>query len=533
MRLFGMALALAGASLAGVARAGTTTNVDLSLDECIKIALEHNFDVKIHRLNPDLARLTLRGAYGAYDPNFSISGEHDFSQSPGGYDAQGRPYAGTAADVNQGNASFSGLLPWGMTYTLGASMSDTWGVYPPGAAPDYLHPYVVTNSFLDLNGNHEVLFLATNYQTKVVQQPFATTANQQALQLRQPLLKNFWIDNTRLQIILDKKSLRNSELDFRGQVMNTIFAVESAYYNLIFSRDNVGVQKKALELAERLLAENKKRVEVGALAPLDEKQAESQVASSQAAVLSAESDRNTQERRLKSLLSDDYTQWLNATLKPSESLLAIPETFNLQESWRKGLTLRPDLLQQKLSLEKQGFIVKYQRNQLYPQLDLYGSYGYQGASAGITTTLDQIGGRDNPFWTVGSQLTMPLGNTAARNNYRAARVTKDQIVLQLKQLQHNILITIENDVDVARTALLRSTATREARLYAAAALDAEQKKLDNGKSTSFVVLQLQSNLTTAQSAEIRALADYNIALAQLAVDEGTTLERRHTAIDVH
>ena len=534
MRRFGIYLAGATAALALPVLADTTTNRTLSLEDCVQIALQHNLDVQIHRLNPDISRLTLRAVYGAYDVNFTMSGEHDYSQSPGGVDAQGRAYSGTLNESDSGSIGFSGLLPWGLSYSLGGTLSDTWGVYPPATVANTNAPYVVTNTFATPGGGAPISFLTTNYATEKVQQPFANFSSRiGVLQLRQPLLKNFWIDNTRLQIILDKKSLKGSELDFRNQVMSTVFQVEQAYYNLIYAADNVGVQRLALELAERLMAENKKRVEVGALAPLDEKQAESQVASSQAAVLSAEGDRDTQQRRLKSLLSDDYSTWRDATIKPTEPLLAIPETFDLRESWRRGLTLRPDLLQQKLTLEKQGYIVKYQQNQLYPQLDITGTYGYAGSGADSGMAFDQIRGQNNPFWTVGGQMTVPLGNTAARHNYRAAKVTKDQIALQLKQLQQNILITIENDVAVARTALLRAKATREARLYAAAALDAEQKKLDNGKSTSFVVLQLQSNLTSAQSAEIRALADYNIALAQLALDEGTTLERRHVALEVH
>jgi outer membrane protein TolC len=68
-------------------------------------------------------------------------------------------------------------------------------------------------------------------------------------------------------------------------------------------------------------------------------------------------------------------------------------------------------------------------------------------------------------------------------------------------------------------------ATRAAREYAADALAAEQKKLENGKSTTYTVLQMQRDLTTARGNEIRALAVYNKALAQLSLDEGTTLGR--------
>jgi outer membrane protein TolC len=104
--------------------------------------------------------------------------------------------------------------------------------------------------------------------------------------------------------------------------------------------------------------------------------------------------------------------------------------------------------------------------------------------------------------------------------------------MQLKQLEQNVLIQIENDIAVANTRFQQVDATREARIYAEAALDAEQKKLESGKSTSFVVLQLTKDLTTARSTEISALASYNNALAQLALDEGDTLERRHVSLEI-
>jgi len=166
-------------------------------------------------------------------------------------------------------------------------------------------------------------------------------------------------------------------------------------------------------------------------------------------------------------------------------------------------------------------------------MDVVGSAGYNASSTvSFDNAMTQLGGRDNPYWMIGGQMTFPLGNINARNTYKAAKLTREQIVLQLKQLQQNILIQIEDAIETAKTALQRAAATREARIYAGAALDAEQKKLENGKSTSFQVLQLQRDLTTARSTEIRALADYNIALANLAVNEGTTLERRHVKLDV-
>jgi outer membrane protein TolC len=104
-------------------------------------------------------------------------------------------------------------------------------------------------------------------------------------------------------------------------------------------------------------------------------------------------------------------------------------------------------------------------------------------------------------------------------------------VLQLKQLEQNIMVQIAVSVEQAKTRFAQVDATRQSRLFAEAALEAEQKKLDNGRSTSFVVVQLQRDLTTARLAELAAVSQYNQALAQLALNEGTTLERDHLSLE--
>ncbi len=502
MKLIEFIAAFAGAAITLGARAEAPQTRALSLEDCIQIAVQHNLDVQIIRTSPELAQFTLSGTYGSYDPLFRLSGAHTYNLAPGGFDQQGRVFEGTESKINSFGSGISGLLPWGLNYDLGLTMADRFGTLPGSG-------------------------------TNASRIPFETTSGEAgALTLRQPLLKNFWIDSTRLQIYLNKQNVKISELDVRLQIINTVTDVEAAYFDLIHAQESVKVQQQAMELAERLVAENRRRVEVGALAPLDSKQAESQAASSRADLLAAQSARGTLERVLKNLLSDNYSEWANVIVQPTDALLAVPQQFSLQESWRRGLEQRPDLLQARLNLEKQGYVVKYQKNQLYPQLDLVGSYGYAASSAEFSGAFSQISSADNPFYSVGAQLTFPLGNIGARNSYKSAKLTKEQIGLQLKQLQQATLIKIENAMAVAETSLQRVTATREARLYSESALEAEQTKLEKGKSTTFVVLQLQKDLTSARSAEIRALADYNIALARLAQNEGSTLDRRHMTMHV-
>ncbi len=390
-----------------------------------------------------------------------------------------------------------GLLPWGLSYNLSGNIADSYGDQAAVIANTNKPLFIVTNTFYDLNANRPVTFLSTNYESAQVRAPFENTFGSAGFaQLRQPLLKNFWIDNNRLQIFLDRQSLKSSELDVKLQIMTTVFQVEQAYYNLVAAQESIKVQQKALELAERQVSENKKRVEVGTMAPLDEKQAESQAAQSRADLLNALGTEETAQRALKNLLSDDYSKWKDIGIQPTLKLIALPQKFNLAESWRLGLSQRPDLIQQRISLENQAHIVRYQKNQLYPELDLVGTYGYNASSKEFSGALDQVARGNFPFWSYGAQMTIPLSQTTARNSYKSAKYTQERITLQLKQIEQNILVVIENDISIANTRFQQVDATREARIYAEAALEAEQKKLESGKSTSFVVLQLTKDLTS-------------------------------------
>jgi outer membrane protein TolC len=248
-------------------------------------------------------------------------------------------------------------------------------------------------------------------------------------------------------------------------------------------------------------------------------------------LIAAQNTYSVDENALKNLLTDNYSKWHDVDIDPTATLEAVRELFDVQDSWSKGMTERPDLQQAKLNLERQGIQLKYDRNQLYPEVDLVGSYGFNGSGDQYHDSFNQMGDGSRPYYSYGGRLSIPLGNVSARNNLKASRATEQQLLLSLKQLEQNVMVDIDNAVKQAQSAWESSEATKQARIYAEAALDAEQKKYAVGKSTTFTVLQLQNSLTSARSDEIRALADYNQALANLAAAEGSTLERQHVDIE--
>jgi len=307
--------------------------------------------------------------------------------------------------------------------------------------------------------------------------------------------------------------------------MTEITTLEQAYYDLIYNRENVIVQQKAVELAARLVMENKKKLEVGTMAPLDLQSAQAQVAQNQAALLLAQSQEGTQERAVKRLITENYTSWAMVELVPTESLSAARPYLNLQDSWSQGLAKRPELIQARLDIDKQGITLKYDKNQLLPELDVFGTFGYNGSGKEFSDALYDVQQRNEQFYTYGGQISLPLSNVGPRNTYHSDKALMEQLVLTYKRLQEGVLIDIDNDIGTVRANYDQVQATKAYREYEEAALDAEQKKLDSGKSTTYTVLQVQRDLTNARGQEIQALDNFNKSLSQLSLHEGTTLER--------
>lgn len=477
----------------------TNTVRTLSLPEAIRLALEHNFDLQIEQYNPLIAEFNLRASYGAYDPVFNFQASQRFDSSEGQFIPQFGITTGSRENWNENySAGFSGVLPYGTTYDLSADLNRT-------------------------SGSSVNFDPATGLQT-TTERPFQYSGTP-TFTLRQPLLRDFWINAARQQILVNKKTLKISETQLNQRIMEIITAVENAYYDLIFARENVKVLEKAAQLADKLRGENKKRVEVGVMARLDEKQAESQFATSQAALLSGQQSLATQQNVLKNLLTDDFTTWEGITIDPADTLTAVPYPVNISESRLRALSDRPELIQLRQEMERQDIILSYQRNQLFPAVDLTGSYGRNALGPHLDSYMDDVYRGDNPVWSGGIIIRVPLTSRTERYRYKASKVEKKRLLLLYKQQEQAIIYQIDDAASLVQSKLQEVEATRAARAFAEEALSAGEKKLESGKSTSFEVLTLQRDLTQARSGEIRALSEYQKAIVQLILREGSTLER--------
>jgi outer membrane protein len=496
----------------------------ISLRECLDSALQHNLDVQIARISPNVVRFQLQASYGAqYDPVFSFGATKTFVDMPPVPDPKkagvDNPYELNTVTLESG---LNGKLTPGLSYNLGGYSSDFFGnttlLSPafdnnnPGVAP-----------FYTVNG---VLYGVASTR------PDQWFQSAVGFNVKQSLLKDFWIDSGRLQIQVNKKNLKISEQGLLMQIMNTVLAVDNAYYDLVYAEENVKVMRKALDFAQELLSGDRQKVSAGTLPPLSEKLAASRVETAQANLFTAEELRDIKRGDLRNLLTDDFVRAPEEVLEPTDGLGETWTTPNRAESLQTAMDKRPDAIQARTELEKQGIIVRYAANQMFPTLDLVGMYGGMGVNdTSRSRSAGDAIGFNNPTYTVGVVLKMPLSNTEARNKHKASKELQQQALLRLKKVEQEIFLQLDNTIKSLAKVYGRIAATRQARIYAEAALDAEKQKFQGGMSTTFLVTEYERNLVTARTAEILAVVDYNKALATLAFNEGTILDKNQIKVE--
>jgi len=359
------------------------------------------------------------------------------------------------------------------------------------------------------------------------------------LNVTQPLLKNFGLDINKTNIYIAQNKLDISDFEFKNKVIEVITEAENVYWDLVFSREDLKVQQKSVQRAQDLERRVKAQVEVGTLAPLEILQAQSEVASREEAVIQARKLIQDNQDNLKNILniSFDSPDGMKE-IQPLDSpkfLVEVPVV--LRESILTALKMRPDYLLKKKELKNKNIQVKFNENQLYPTLDLVASFGLNGISGDVVPSVgSNFGGNfgksiertysgDFSTWEGGLLFKYPFGNRAAKSRLAVSRLETAQLLMDIKDLEKTIVVEVREAARLINTDKKRVQAARVARRLAKEKLIAEEKKFEVGLSTSFNVLEFQTDLAEEQSKELKAVIDFNKSKIKLRKVLATTLEK--------
>jgi outer membrane protein TolC len=364
------------------------------------------------------------------------------------------------------------------------------------------------------------------------------------LSATQPLLKNFGIDNNKRNIYIANNDLDISDFDFESKVIDTITEVENVYWELVFSIEELKVQQKSLQRAQDLEKRIRAQVEVGTVAPLEILQAQAEVASRERLLVQSKDLIQDNEDNLKNLLNINFDSpdGLKKIRPLDNPIIKSKMGLGLKEAIKTALAKRPDYLTRKTQLANDNILAKYNENQVYPTLDLFGSLGLNGISGnavpitsgtvtgtsrfggGYDDTLSNLGSTDYYQWEVGLRMSYPLGNRSAKSRLTASRLQVAQTLLDIKDLEKKIVVEVREALRQIQTEAKRVQAAGVARKLAQKNLDAEEKKLEVGLSTSFEVLEFQEDLLLEESIELRAIIDHRKSKIRLRQVMATTLD---------
>ncbi len=470
--------------------------MQLSADDAVKRALENNIELSVQRMNPELQDLALDGVRAGYTPNLTVTLNETSGKTLSTSQTTGGAIITTIGNV--WNATLSKAMNW-----FGGNATVNW-----------------TNSKSDSDSAFNTI--NPNYTTRVT---FGYT---------QPLWRNFRIDSTRQQLLTTKIAREVADLTLRSTLINTDANTRNAYWELWYAIRALDASRNSLALAEKLVEDNTVRVEVGTLAPLDIVSAQAEAATRRQNVANAEATWQTAELTLKRLIVKDTTDPLwNARIDPTDAPMVTRQPIQLESAITTALSKRTDIVSARRNIAGSDITLTYLRNQLKPQVDLFGQFQTEGKAGtqlirenpkdfgspiiktipgGYGDALNIMRKAQYPAWTLQLNLAYPLGMSAARASFARAKVQYAQSEAQMRALELQVATDLTNAALTILSSEKRLDAARAARELASKRLEAEQSKFDVGMSTNYFVVQAQRDLLDAQNSELRAQLDYRKAL---------------------
>ena len=525
-------------------RTGVETQMELSLDQALAMALANNKDIESSRIDRQESDYSLTAALGAYDPLLNVTAYWEQQTTPIASSLGGSASGSLLNKVWQADPGVTQSLPWyGGTFKTDLSSEKASS----------------NNSFLSLNPQYE------------------TSLN---FSYTQPLWRNLLYDGNRHQIDVAKKNRSLTDEQFRQRVMTVVLQAEQAYWELSYAYNNLQVQLDAVRIGIQQDESNRRQEEQGLLAPIDVVAAQTQLANFEVGAYAAQSALTGAENALKELVLPDRSDamWSTAFMPTTPENVQVPLT-PLSDAIAEAMANRPEIAQVKINGEINEKDVRYYREQTKPQVNLTALYTRAGLAgvvlppgpnpftAGfgpLTAQINELsalaglpplpsisfGGSTVPPILVGGyghslgtiwdgrfpttevqlNISLPIRNRTADANLGKSLAETRRIRNQMQQTEQNIQSDVRTAMETLQMAQLRLQAAAVARESAEEQYQSEQRQFRAGSSTLFLVQQRQATMITARSQERRSQSDLSEAIAQFQLATGTILAEQHISL---
>lgn len=458
----------------------------LSLRDCIDRALQKNFGLKIEGYNTDNAVEALAVSKAAYDPSFTVSTSKSVSQA----DVPSTQLVGTHSDSFNTSIGVNQKISTGATVSLSSALNRN----------------ATNNTYATLN---------PAYNADV------------SLSISQPLLKNAGPKVNLAAIKKAELGVDIANLNYKGQVLQVVRDTESAYYDLVYAREQLKVRELSLNLAQKLYEENQAKQQSGAATSLDVLQAQVGVATAQNNVLLARKTvRDAEDSLLNVIGQFEFGTTLGAVSLPVYN----PAATNFDTSYQQARANQPDYLAEENTIKQLEVDVATAKRNRLPSLDLDGALGYNTRDRSVSDALDRLPNGDGYAWQLGLSLTVPWGNRSDKARYRTAQNTLLREQLRLRQIEQNLMVQVRAAVRAVETNVESVNISSQATQLSEQQYELEKARFDVGASTSRKVLQAQDDLENARVTELQARVNLRKAISALHQIEGSSLDVYHISL---
>jgi outer membrane protein TolC len=543
--------------------------MNLSLQDAIALALENSMDIVVQRYNPWMADASIlktkAGGFG-----YGVPGSLSVGSTANLPSLIFDPYLTQTISIT------SALIPVNNPLTSGA------GTGTNGIAALGVHQNIYNTAFsqgFSTGTTLNVFWDNTRSSSTSTFNLFDPSVQSTiGISFAQQLLQGVGRNVTRRNILVAENNRKIADLAFAQQAITTVTNTITAYWELVYARQNVQVQQQAVTVSQKLYNDNKKQLEIGTMAPLDVTRAESELATNTQNLIVAQTTQLQDELVLKNFISKDPTasDLIDVEIIPTDKPDA-PQSIQLApfaDAVKEAFVNRPDVQEQILNVRNGEIDVKATKNALLPLATLTGTFTSTGlagnslafASAaaagpqvvdangnpvtvlnssnvpipvfvptttttvtgvsktGLSDSLSQVFHNRFPNYTVGLNVTLPLRNRSAQADSVHAQLTQRQLEAQMQQIKNSAVLDVRNTSIALEQGRAQVQAASKARELQQQTFDAEDKKYRLGASTVYNVILTQRDLITAQGTELRALANLAEAKANYERALGRTLQ---------
>ncbi len=454
--------------------------MELALEEAIRLALIYNLDLQTDRLAEDRFRREVKIADAGFDPlfrtNYTLSRFRQPSVSFLDFGSTTSQIAVNPFESDRWDAAISGLLKTGTSYelTVGGARNN--------------------------NPESGIFSLNPRYSSSV------------ELQLTQPILRGFGDDTVLTGLRVASRNVEISSLELRSRVEDTCVAVANAYWDLLFARKDLEVKEQALVEAEELRAINQRKLDVGTGTEIDVIDSEANIETQRAGIIDARNFRGNAQDALLDLINDPAKRvgglenplFLNVEIFPVTEPNLEDVEIVLSDSVSLALEQRTEVRQALLAILNTEDFLRRAEDDTLPRLDLTGSWGNSGLEGGFSGSWDELATGTYYNWSVGLVFEIPIGNRIARERRSQARIDRSSARIDQERTVNSVVLGVTRAVRDVRSAQQRVKTTRAATRLRQEQLDGEKRRLEVGASTSYQVLQVQNDLLEAQTAQVES-----------------------------